>query len=374
MPSQSSSAGSPSGAAQLPRGAVEGDTAGASIDGSQAAIQDTGNDQRPPLNATDSLPDEEIKEEEEEESLEDTPMEDVSRDGPPPHHSLSSDIQAASPTKVSSAAAGLRSLDEDMDQVLAGALPDTHTGPSGIQDVVPTCQVSPPKMASSSLCFIVGVVTSTRMSRVLDVVLLLAFFTIGPSFRPSISPQVWATLPLPPIHIQLPHLTKSTISYVQEFTFRKLISWVIISGLQDTETSPGFRTMVEFIEERTTTQLCHRKPFGFVITFPFDEVLTAALRRATAFRPSQVQDLLHLILVVQVVGLPTVFGQQSCVEIVVFVHFNLISRSFREERSRFEMADMYPRINSVTRIGDLEFHPEVIMHLSDPERTMPEVS
>ncbi|GMG16098.1 unnamed protein product [Phytophthora fragariaefolia] len=376
MPSQSSSAGSPPGSVQLPRGAssVEGGTAGASTGGSQAAKQDAGNDQRSPLNAADSVPDEEIEEEEEQESLEDTPMEDVSRDGPPPQGSLSSVIQAASPKKVSSAAAGLRSLDEAMDQVLAGVLPDTHTGPYDIQDVVPTRQVSPPKMASSSHCFIVDVVTSTRVSRVLDVISLLVFIIVSSSFRPSISPQVWATLPLSPIYIQLPHLTKSTIWCVQEFTFRKLISWVIISGLHGTKTSPGFRTLVESIEERATTQLCHRRPFGFVITFPFDEVLTAALRRASAFRPSQVQELLRLILVVQVVGLPTVFRQQSCVEIIIFVHVNLISRSFKEESSRFGTADMYPRINSVTRIGDLEFHPEVIMHLFDPERTMPEVS
>ncbi|GMF15383.1 unnamed protein product [Phytophthora fragariaefolia] len=61
------------------------------------------NDQRPPLNVADSLPDEEIEEEEEEESLEDTPMEDVSRDGSPPHDPLSCVTQAASPNKVSSA-------------------------------------------------------------------------------------------------------------------------------------------------------------------------------------------------------------------------------------------------------------------------------
>ncbi|GMF48321.1 unnamed protein product [Phytophthora fragariaefolia] len=44
-----------------------------------------------------------------------------------------------------------------MGQVLASVLPATHTGTSGIQDIVPTRQVSPPKLASSSHCFIVGV-------------------------------------------------------------------------------------------------------------------------------------------------------------------------------------------------------------------------
>ncbi|GMF50447.1 unnamed protein product [Phytophthora fragariaefolia] len=309
MPSPSSSAGSPSGSAQLPPGAssVEGGAAAASTGGSQAAKLDTGNGQRPPFNVAVPLNDEEIAEEEAEELLEDTPMEDVSRDGSPVQDLFSLVTQAAPPKKISSAAAGLLSLDEAMDQVLAGVLPATHTGPSGIQDVVPTRHVSPPKMASSSHCFIVGVVTSTRVSRVLDVILLLAFIIVCSSFRSSISPQVWATLPLSPIHIQQPDFTKSTIWYVQEFTFRKLISWVIVSSLHGTETSPGFRTLVEFIEERATTQLCRRKPFGFVVTFLFDEVLAAMLRRASAFRPSQVQDLFHLILVVQVVVLPTVF-------------------------------------------------------------------
>ncbi|GMF50438.1 unnamed protein product [Phytophthora fragariaefolia] len=78
---------------------------------------------------------------------------------------LSSVIQATSPKKDSFAAAGLLSLDEAMIQVLAGILPATRTGPSGIQDVVPTRQVSPPKMAPSSHCFSVGVPATTRAYR-----------------------------------------------------------------------------------------------------------------------------------------------------------------------------------------------------------------
>ncbi|GMF15708.1 unnamed protein product [Phytophthora fragariaefolia] len=167
MLSQSSSAGSPSGSAQLPRCAssVEGGDAGGSTGGSQAAKQDLGNIQRPPLNVADSLLDKEVEEEEEGQSPEDTPMENVSQDGSPPQDPFSSVPQAVSPKKVSSAVAGLLSLDEAMDQVLAGVLPATHTGPSGIQDVVPTCLVSPPKMASSSYCFIVRVPATTKAYR-----------------------------------------------------------------------------------------------------------------------------------------------------------------------------------------------------------------
>ncbi|GMF41105.1 unnamed protein product [Phytophthora fragariaefolia] len=112
-----------------------------------------------------TLPDEEVEEEEEEESPEDTPMENVSRDGSPPQDPFSFVPQAASPKQVSSAVAGLLSLDEAMGQFLAGVMPAPHTGPSGIQDVVPTHQVYPPKMASCSHCFIVGVPATTRVYR-----------------------------------------------------------------------------------------------------------------------------------------------------------------------------------------------------------------
>ncbi|GMF59778.1 unnamed protein product [Phytophthora fragariaefolia] len=256
-----------------------------------------------------------------------------------------------------------------MDQVLA-SLPATHTSPSGIQDVARTRHLPPPKMVSSLHCFIVGVMTSALVSRVLDVIFVLAFFIVSSSVRPSISPQVWTTLPQSPIHIQSPHFTNSTIWYFKKFTSRKLISWVIFSDLHGTETSPGFRTLVELIEERTTPQLCHWKSFSFIVTFPFDEVITAALRRASTFRPSQVQDLLHLILVVQVVDLPTVFREQRWIEVIVSVHVNLISRSFRKYSPRFETTDVYPRIDSVTDVRDLAFHPEVVKHPLDPERTM----
>ncbi|GMF48907.1 unnamed protein product [Phytophthora fragariaefolia] len=52
-----------------------------------------------------------------------------------------------------------------MDEVVAGVVPATHTGPSGIHDVVTRRQVFPPKMASPSRCFIVGVPATTRAYR-----------------------------------------------------------------------------------------------------------------------------------------------------------------------------------------------------------------
>ncbi|GMF47040.1 unnamed protein product [Phytophthora fragariaefolia] len=102
---------------------------------------------------------------EEEGSYEDIPMDDVSRDGSPPQDPLPSVVHATPSKKISSAAAGLLSLDEAMKQVLTGILPATRTYPSGIQDVAPTRQVSPSTMASSSHCFIVRVLASASAYR-----------------------------------------------------------------------------------------------------------------------------------------------------------------------------------------------------------------
>jgi hypothetical protein len=102
--------------------------------------------------------------------------------------------------------------------------------------------------------------------------------------------------------------TKSTVWYVQEFAFRMLNSWMIISDLHSTETSTSLGTLVELIKGHATIQLCHWNPLGVVVTFPLDEILAEASGRACTFRPTYVQDLLHFILVVQAVRFPTVFG------------------------------------------------------------------
>jgi hypothetical protein len=66
---------------------------------------------------------------------------------------------------VSSAAAGLLSLEEAMELVEPGILPAQHTRPDGVQNVVPTREVSPPKLASTAHCFIVGVPADARACR-----------------------------------------------------------------------------------------------------------------------------------------------------------------------------------------------------------------
>jgi hypothetical protein len=67
--------------------------------------------------------------------------------------------------RVSTAAAGLLSLEEAVEQVNSGVLPAEHTGPDGVQNVVPTRKISPPTLASSTHCFIVGVPAETRAYR-----------------------------------------------------------------------------------------------------------------------------------------------------------------------------------------------------------------
>jgi hypothetical protein len=164
MPSKTPSADAPSDSppqqAAPPGG---GSAAGQSDGGSQAASKSGGGGQSSPTGSCRSLGDESVVEEEEEsedgaESDEDPPA----QASPPPSGVPPASAQTP---RVSTAAAGLLSLEEAVEQVKAGVLPAEHSGPDGVQNVVPTREISPPKLASSAHCFLVGVPADTRAYR-----------------------------------------------------------------------------------------------------------------------------------------------------------------------------------------------------------------
>jgi hypothetical protein len=168
MPSKTPSADAPSDSppqqAAPPGG---GSAAGQSGGGGQAAGKNAGGGQSSPTGSGHSLGDEFVVEEEEE--SEDEPMEMAESDEDPPVQTSPPSVvppPAATQTpRVSTAAAGLLSLEEAVEQVKSGVLPAEHTGPDGVQNVVPTRDISPPKLASSAHCFIVGVPADTRAYR-----------------------------------------------------------------------------------------------------------------------------------------------------------------------------------------------------------------
>jgi hypothetical protein len=161
IPSKTPSADAPSDSPpQQAAPPGEGSAAGQSDGGSQAASKSGGGGQSSPTGSGHSLGDESVVEEEE---SEDEPMDVAESDEDPP--ARASPPAAAHTPRVSTAAAGLLLLEEAVEQVKAGVLPAEHTGPDGVQNVVPTREISPPKLASSAHCFIVGVPADTHAYR-----------------------------------------------------------------------------------------------------------------------------------------------------------------------------------------------------------------
>jgi hypothetical protein len=167
MPSKTPSADAPSDSPPQQAAPLGGGSAaGQSDGGSQAAGRSGGGGQSSPTGSGRSLGDESVVEEEEE--SEDEPMDGAESDeDPPAQASPPSGVPpaAAKTPRVSTAAAGLLSLEEAVEQVKAGVLPAEHSGPDGVQNVVPTREISPPKLASSAHCFLVGVPADTRAYR-----------------------------------------------------------------------------------------------------------------------------------------------------------------------------------------------------------------
>jgi hypothetical protein len=102
---------------------------------------------------------------------------------------------------------------------------------------------------------------------------------------------------------------------------------MVISSLHGAESSSGFSTLVELVYQRTTTQLRRGNPIGFTVPLPSDKVFEDTSGRTSASGPSEVQDLLNLVLVVRVVCFPTFFREQCSVKIIVIVNIDLVGGS-----------------------------------------------
>jgi hypothetical protein len=110
-----------------------------------------------------------------------------------------------------------------------------------------------------------------------------------------------------------------------------------------------------------------------LVTSPLDEIFTSAARRSRAFDPTQIKKFLHFILVVVGVRLLAVFRQKSRIKVVIFGYLDLLDRTFRKQRSRFEAAHVHPGVNTVPCIPYLELDSETVMDLFNSERAVPKM-